>query len=124
VSNELSINPVYTWSSSNMNHMISGTYTRSKYDETTIVPAATTNNDTQTALLMYVPTFFNKKISPDFSLMWFRNSAPLINLALWNATGGFTWKASEKINVKGQLQYNLSTIQPFTANKNLLATGG
>ena len=124
VSNELSLNPAYTWNNAKMSHLISGTYTWSKYDETTITPALTTNNNTQTALILYVPTFFEKKISPDFSVMWFKNAAPLINLTLLSATTGMTWKASKKINLKGQLQYNLSTMEPFTANKNLLATSG
>ena len=122
VSDEISINPAYTWSNSKMSHLISGTYTWSKYDETIL--NVITNNNTQTALILYVPTFFNKKISPDFSLMWFRNTAPSINLNLLSATSGMTWKPAPKINLKGQLQYNLSTMAPFTANKNLLATSG
>lgn len=122
VSDELSVNPTYTWSSSKMSHLLSGTYTWSKYDETIL--NQTTNNNTQTALILYVPTFFNKKISPDFSIMWFKNTAPLIKLTLLSATSGMTWKPTQKINVKGQLQYNLSTMAPFTANKNLLATSG
>jgi hypothetical protein len=56
--------------------------------------------------------------------MWFSNSAPSIKLTLLSATSGMTWKLKEKLNLKGQLQYSLSTMQPFTANKNLLATGG
>ena len=35
-----------------------------------------------------------------------------------------SWKAGKKINLKGQLQFNISTTDPFTANKNLLATSG
>ena len=123
VSNELSVNPSYSRTTAEMNHMLSLTYTRSKYDET-ILPAPTTHNDTQTALFMYVPTFFNRKISPDFSIMWFKNDVPSIKLNLISGTAGMTWAATQKINLKGQLQYNLSTIDPFTANKNLLATAG
>ncbi|MCX6222533.1 MAG: hypothetical protein NTZ69_16300 [Bacteroidia bacterium] len=121
VSNELSINPAYTWSNSTMSNLLSGTYTWSKYNETIL--NVTTNNNTQTALILYVPTFFNKKISPDFSLMWFKNATLLINLTLLTATSGMSWKVSKKFKVKGQLQYCLSTMTPFTANKNLLATG-
>lgn len=123
VSNELSINPVYTWSNSKMSNLLSLTYTRSKYDETTITPALTTANNTQTALLLYVPTFFNKKISPDFSVMWFENTTTSIKLNLLSATSGITWKTNKKFSLKGQLQYSLSTTSPFTANKNVLATG-
>jgi hypothetical protein len=124
VSNELSINPTYTWSNTSMSHLISGTYTWSKYDETTIVPASVTNNNTQTVLLLYVPTYFNRSISPDFSLMWFHNSAPSIKLTLLTATTGITWKAGKTISLKGQLQYTASRTDPFTANQNILATSG
>ncbi|WP_411274223.1 hypothetical protein [Daejeonella sp.] len=124
VSDEISINPAYTWNNSKMSQLVSGTYTWSKYDETTIIPASTTQNNTQTVLILYVPTFFNKKISPDFSLMWFRNTAPSLKLNLLSATTGMNWKPAPKINVKGQLQYSLSTVDPFTASKNLLATSG
>ena len=64
VSNELSLNPTYTWSSTKMSNMLSATYTKSVYDETIIF--VTTQNNTQTAMLLYVPTFFDKKVSPDF----------------------------------------------------------
>jgi hypothetical protein len=124
VSNEFSLNPSYTWNTAKMSNLISGTYTWSKYDETTIIPPLFTQNNTQTALILYVPTYFEKKISPDFSLMWFKNSAPSINLTLISATSGMSWKAGKKINLKGQLQYNLSTMKPFTANRNVLATSG
>ena len=56
--------------------------------------------------------------------MWFKNSAPLVNLTLLSASSGMTWEPAPKINLKGQLQYNLSSVAPFTANKNLLATSG
>jgi len=122
VSNEFSLNPAFTWSNTTMSNLISATYTHSKYDETIL--NVTTHNNTQTAIILYVPTFFNIKISPDFSIMWFSNSAPSVKLVLLTATGGLTWKVSPKINLKDQLQYNLSTTSPFTANKNLLATSG
>lgn len=121
VSNELSVNPAYTWSSTTMSNLLSGTYTWSKYDETIL--NVTTNNNTQTALILYVPTFFNKKISPDFSVMWFKNSTPSMDLTLLTATSGMSWKMNKNFKLKGQLQYCLSTMTPFTANKNLLATG-
>jgi hypothetical protein len=124
VSNELSINPSYTWTTTTMSNLISATYTWSKYDETIILPASFTQNNTQTVLLLYVPTFFKSKISPDFSIMWFKNSAPSIDLTLFTASGGMNWKLNDKITLKGQLQYNLSNTAPFTANKNLLATAG
>lgn len=122
VSNELSVSPSYSWSGTKMSHLISATYTKSTYDETIVF--VTTHNNTQTALLLYVPTFFEKKISPDFSLMWFKNTAPSIDLSLFTASSGLKWKVNQKINLKGQVQYNLTTMKPFTANKNLLATAG
>ncbi|HSQ45902.1 MAG TPA: hypothetical protein VLM44_03180 [Lutibacter sp.] len=122
VSNELSVNPSYTWSNAKMSHLISATYTKSTYDETIVF--VTTHNNTQTALLLYVPTFFEKKVSPDFSLMWFKNTAPSIDLSLFTASSGLKWKVNQKFNLKGQVQYNLTTMKPFTANKNLLATAG
>lgn len=122
VSNELSVSPSYSWSGTKMSHLISATYTKSTYDETIVF--VTTHNNTQTALLLYVPTFFEKKISPDFSLMWFKNTAPSIDLSLFTASSGLKWKVNQKFNLKSQLQYNLTTMKPFTANKNLLATAG
>lgn len=125
VSNELTINPSYTWTSPKISHLLSGTYTFSKYDETVFIPPlTTTQNNTNTLLILYVPTFLEKKISPDFSVMWFNNKAIPIELTLLSATTGINWKPKEKINYKGQLQYSLSTVKPFTANKNLLATVG
>jgi hypothetical protein len=121
VSNELSINPAYTWNNTSMSNLLSGTYTWSKYNETIL--NVTTNNNTQTVNILYVPTFFSSKVSPDFSLMWFKNATSLIDLTLFTATGGMNWKVNPKFQLKGQLQYCLSTISPFTANKNLLATG-
>lgn len=122
VSNEFSLNPAYTWTNSKMSNLISGTYTNSKYDETTT--SGTTHNNTQTALILYVPTFFNLKINPDFSVMWFNNATTLIKLTLLTASSGLNWKPNPKLTIKGQLQYNLSTTSPFTANRNLLATSG
>jgi hypothetical protein len=123
VSNEFSINPAYTWSDTKMSQLLSGTYTRSKYNETTT--SGTTHNNTQTAILLYVPTVFTSKINPDFSLMWFENTTttPSVRLNLYNGAAGATWKTSSKFKLKGQLQYNISITSPFTADKNLLATG-
>ena len=120
VSNELSINPTYSWGNSKMNNLLSATYTLSQYDETTT--SGTTHNNTQTALLLYVPTIFTSSINPDFSIMWFKDITTALKLNLLNATAGTTWKTSKKFSLKGQLQYNISTTAPFTSDKNLLAT--
>ena len=124
MSNELSVNPTYSWSNSSMSHLISGSYTWSKYDETTILPPLTTSNNTHTALLLYIPTFFNKNISPDFSVMWFKNISTPFSFSLLNASAGIGWKLKKTFNIKGQLQYNIATTSTFTANKNILATSG
>ncbi len=124
VSNELSINPSYTWTNTKMSNLISATYTWSKYDETIIIPPSVTKNNTQTLLVLYVPTVFSAKLNPDFSVLWFRNTAPAINLTLLTATAGVNWKIDTKFKLKGQLQYNLTTTSPFTANKNILITSG
>ncbi|MGZ3755514.1 MAG: hypothetical protein ACXVAY_16985 [Mucilaginibacter sp.] len=121
VNNDISINPTYTWGNSKMSNLLSGTYTLSKYDETTT--SGTTHNNTQTALLLYVPTVFSSKFNPDFSIMWFKDvMTPLVDISILNATAGLTWKASKKFSLKGQLQYNISTTSPFTADKNMMAT--
>jgi hypothetical protein len=127
VSNELSANPTYMWSNTSMSHLISGTYTWSKYDETNYTPLPVySNNNTHTALLLYVPTFFNKKISPDFSLMWFKNTTipASSDLTLWSATIGLGWPVTKKLKLKNQLQYNSIINQSFSANKNLMAIAG
>jgi hypothetical protein len=105
-----------------MSNLLSATYTWSKYDETIL--NVKTNNNTQTVLLLYVPTFFTLKISPDFSMMWFGNNTPSVNLTLLTATSGINWKISQKLKLKGQLVYCLSTMAPCTADKDLLATCG
>ena len=127
VSNELSVNPSYNWNTKKANHLLSGTYTWSKYDETyNPSPPLPTHNNTQTALLLYVPSFFNKNVSPDFSAMWFNNKTTpgSVDITLWNFSAGLSWKINKKLNLKGQLQYNSVTTTSFTADKNILATSG
>ena len=125
VSNELSVNPTYTWSNTSMSHLISGTYTWSKFDET-IVGSPTTSNNTQTALLMYVPVFFNKNISPDFSLMWFKNSSTLFDFTLFNVSAGLGWKLKKTFSLKSQLQYSSTVISltPPKPSQSILASAG
>lgn len=124
VNNDLTINPTYTWTTTNMSNLLSATYTWSTYDETTIIPSNVTRNNTQTVLLLYVPTFFKSAISPDLSLMWFKNTSPLIDLTLLSGTAGLNWKTGKNFKVKSQLQYSLTKTAPFTANKNFLGSAG
>ena len=122
VSNELSVTPTYNWNTKNANHMISASYTWSKYDEAPIV----TQNNTHTALLMYVPSYFNRNITPDFSVMYFNNKTlpAAIEISLWNFSTGLGWKINKKVNLKGQVQYNITKTSSFTADKNILVSSG
>ena len=109
-----------------MSHLLSATYSWSKYDET-ILPNPTTHNNTQSALLLYVPVFFDKIISPDFSVLWFHNAVNPgnIDLTLYTATAGLTLPInSPKMTLKGQLQYTNTKLQAFTPSNNWLATLG
>lgn len=127
VGNDLGVNSAYTWSNTKMSNLLSLTYNWSKYTETTIAPPFFTTNNTHTAMLLYVPTFFNKpNISPDFSMMYFSNISSFpTKMKIVSASSSISWnRPKKKINFRGQLLYNTTTINPFTANKNLLATLG
>lgn len=129
VSNDIGINPVYTWSNSKMSHLLSASYNFSKYKESVIVwPSllpALTNNTTHTALLTYVPTYFNRKISPDFSLLYFSNAinpgALTVQLATVSAGLGLPF-FKDKIKWHGQLQYTFGKTGSFTPNNNVVAS--
>jgi hypothetical protein len=77
---------------------------------------------------MYVPTFFNKpNISTDFSAMYFQNAMSPVStkLGMYSFSTSLGWNFPKPgINTRGQLQYNITTIDPHTAGKNLLATVG
>jgi hypothetical protein len=128
VGNDLGINPAYTWSTNTMSNFMSLTYNWSKYDETVYPSMALTSNNSHTAMLMYVPTFFSKpNISTDFSAMYFQNALTPANtkLRIYTLSTSLGYNLpKQKINLKGQLQYNITTIDPFTAGKNLMATLG
>ncbi|MEO7263547.1 MAG: hypothetical protein ABIW38_01485, partial [Ferruginibacter sp.] len=82
VSNDLGFNPSYTWSNTKMSNVISLSYNYSKYDERDVISGATTSNNTHTALLNYVPVFFTRELSPDFSVMYFYNDVPGVKIKL------------------------------------------
>lgn len=126
VSNEFSINPNYNWNTKKANHLLSATYTWSKYDETFVPPPFFTNNNTQTALLMYVPSYFNRNITPDFSVMYFKNKTlpTPVDITMWNFSTGLGWKINKKLNIKGQIQYNNTTTTPTTDDNNFLLSSG
>lgn len=127
VSNDLGINPTYNWSNDKMNHMISLSYNYSKYDETytppPLGPTSTTHNNTHTVLLTYVPTYFTKKITPDFSALYFINKTTLIDVKLFTFSCGLGVPVvKEKINMRGQLQYTLGKTGSFSSNNNLIGS--
>jgi hypothetical protein len=126
VGTDLSINPTYTYTSKTMLHLVSASYNWSKYDEITYyqnVPLTTFNN-TQTFLLLYVPTWINKPYSMDFSVMHFSNTG-FSTMIMNTISGGLNWNFDKKnIVAKTQLQYNTITLEPYTRNKNVLITLG
>ncbi len=125
VSNDIGVNPSYTWHNTKMNNMLSLNYSYSKYDETTTLnnTVTTTNNNTHTVLLMYVPTFFTKKIRPNFSVMYFLNQVPSFKVQLLTISCGLGGPlAKDKINLQGQLQYTLGKFGSYSSNNNLIAS--
>ena len=127
IGNDLGINPTYNWTTSTMSHLLSLSYNWSKYQEILIFPALNTSNNTHTALLLYAPSFFNKPhISADFSVMYFSNISSLpAKLSIVSASSSLGWNfPKKKVNLRGQLLYNITSIDPFTASNNILATIG
>ena len=123
VSNDLGVNPTYTWSNTKMNNLISLSYNYSKYDERDVISGLTTSNNTHTALLTYVPTFFEKDLSPDFSILYFYNDVPLAKLSLTTVSTGLSMPAAKKkMSLRGQLQYTLGKLNSFSSNNNLIAS--
>lgn len=126
VSNDIGINPSYTWTTSAMSHLISLNYNYSKYDEKdfTVPPfPLLTSNNTHTVLLNYVPVFFTKEISPDFSVMYFLNQLAGFNVQLVTVSAGLAAPvAQKKVQLRGQLQYTLGKNNGFSANNNIIAS--
>ena len=84
-------------------------------------------NNTQSVLLLYVPVFFKRKISPDFSFLWFDNQMDPANihLRLMSGTAGVSMPIKKpKMTLKGQLQYINTKLDAFTPSNNWLATVG
>jgi hypothetical protein len=125
VGTDLSINPTYSWVTTTMSNLLSFSYNWSQYDET-IPLNITTQNNTNTYLLLYVPTFFSRpNLNPDFSVMYFTNKSLAVNLDIMTFSAGLNWGIIEnKFNLKGQLMYNITKVQPFTASNNIVATIG
>lgn len=123
VSNDIGVNPTITWSNARMSNLISISYNYSKYDERDVFTGATTSNNTHTALLTYVPTYFNKDVSPDFSLMYFYNKLPGFKNTLFTISSGLSMPAAKKqLQLRGQLQYTLGKNNSFSSNNNFIAS--
>lgn len=127
VSNDIGINPTYTWSNKTMSNTLSFSYNYSSYKETyipyPILVPVTDQNNTHTVLLSYIPVYFNKKISPDFSGLYFYNQASLIKITFATLSAGLAVQvAKDKVKLRGQLQYTLSTFNSFTPDNNLIAS--
>jgi hypothetical protein len=127
VGNDLGINPTYTWTTTKMTNLLSLNYNWSKYTEVILFSPSTTTNNTHTAMLLYAPVFFNKpNLSPDFSAMYFSNHSSVpTDLKIISLSSSLGWSIPKKnLSLRGQLMYNITTINPFTASKNLTATLG
>ncbi len=127
VGNDLGINPTYTWQTSKMSNLVSLNYNWSKYTETTFIFPFFTSNNTHTGLLLYAPSIFSKpNLSPDFSVMYFYNSSSFPSkIGILSASTSLGWNLpKKKVGLRGQLQYNITTVNPNTSDKNLLATLG
>ncbi len=123
VSNDLGFNPTYTWSNTKMNHLISLSYNYSKYDERDVITGLTTSNNTHTALLTYVPSYFDRDISPDFSVLYFYNDVPLAKIKLFTISSALSMTAAKKrLQLRGQLQYTWGKLNSFSSNNNLIAS--
>jgi hypothetical protein len=122
VSNDFGISPTYTWTNTKMMQLLSLSYNFSKYDERDVLTGLTTSNNTHTALLTYVPTYFNKEVSPDFSVLYFLNKLPGFKTTLFTISSGLSMPAAKKkLRLRGQIQYTLGKNQSFTSNNNLVA---
>jgi hypothetical protein len=123
VSNDMGINPTYTWSNSKMSHLVSFSYNYSKYDERDVITGLVTSNNTHMGLFTYVPTYFTKDITPDFSVLYFYNNFPGFKTTLFTISSGLSVPlAKKKLQFRGQLQYTLGKSNSFSSNNNLIAS--
>ncbi|MCK9402388.1 MAG: hypothetical protein M0Q26_03225 [Chitinophagaceae bacterium] len=123
VSNDLGISPMYTWTTATMTHLLTVSYNYSKYDERDVITGITTSNNTHTALLTYVPVYFNKELTPDFSVLYFTNTMPAFKNTFITLSSSLGMPvAKKKIQLRGQLQYTIGKLNTFTANNNLVVS--
>lgn len=123
VSNDLGVNPTVTWSNSKMSNLLSLSYNYSKYKERDVISGLITSNNTHTALLTYVPTFFTKEAAPDFSILYFYNDVPGAKMSLATFSSGLSMPAAKKkLRLHGQLQYTIGKLNSFSSNGNFIAS--
>ncbi len=123
ISNDLSVNPSVTWSNEKVIHVMSLSYTYSKYDERDVITGNVTSNNTHTFLYTYVPTFLQKEFTPDFSLMYFKNSLDTFKMRLMTISAGLNFSAAKKkMNFRSQVQYTSSKTNNFSNNNNVIAS--
>jgi hypothetical protein len=110
VSNDLGINPTYTWSTTTMTHLLSLSYNYSKYDERDVNTGIVTTNNTHTALLNYVPVYFD-------------NTMPTAKNTLITLSTGLAMPvAKQKVQLRGQLQYTIGKVDNYSSNNNFIAS--
>jgi hypothetical protein len=125
VSNDFSVSPTWIWSNTKMSNVLTMNYSISKYKESLIIPPSSTptitNNATHTAMINYIPTFFERKAAPEFSVLYFYNKLPGFVMQLFTiGTGVSAPLYKNKIRWKGQVQYTIGNNQGFTNNNNLV----
>lgn len=123
VSNDLGINPSYTFTTEKVMHFFSLSYNWSKYDERDVTNGNTTTNNTHAAMLSWTPAFLQKPVTPDFSILYFLNKLPGFRFTIFTFSSGLTLpEIKKKISLKAQLQYQLSKNNTFTRNNNLIGS--
>ncbi len=123
VSNDLGINPTFTFMGKKIMHLLSISYNYSKYDERDVLTGLTTSNNTHTALLTYVPTYLEKDIAPDFSVLYFYNDVPGAKITMATLSTALSMQAAKKkLKLRGQLQYTLGKLNSFSSNNNVIAS--
>ncbi|MCX8018857.1 MAG: hypothetical protein N2747_00015 [Chitinophagaceae bacterium] len=123
VSNDFGINPSYSFSTEKMIHFFSLSYNYSKYDERDVVTGNTTTNNTHSAMLSWTPTFLKKNITPDFSVLYFRNTLPGFRFTILSFNAGLSLPdIKNKLSLRAQAQYQYSKNNTFTPNHNVVGS--
>jgi hypothetical protein len=124
VSNDLGLSATYTWNTAKMTNLLTGSVNISKYDERDVISGLVTTNNTYSALLSYVPSFFKSQVQPDLSVVYFTNRLPTIRNTLVTVSAGVATPAlRKKMQVRGQLQYAMGKLDQYTPNQNIIVTG-